>query len=106
MTSPYSSTATEEVEVSGHIIDSLILPKILDIITAAGGHFEILKFTVGQTRNDPSFALLQVQILAPAPLFGSGLLLRMLTVVVLLGPITTSDGEAFASLTWNVLVGW
>ena len=29
----------------------------------------------------------------------------MLTVVVLLGPITTPEGEASASATWNVLVG-
>ena len=31
----------EEVQVRGHIIDSLILPKILDLITAAGGAFRI-----------------------------------------------------------------
>lgn len=55
------STFREDVEVSGHIIDSLILPKILDGITAAGGSFEIRKFTVGQTRRDPSFALISVQ---------------------------------------------
>lgn len=27
------ATFTEDVEIRGHIIDSLILPKILDIIT-------------------------------------------------------------------------
>jgi hypothetical protein len=27
----------EEVEISGHIIDSLILPKVSDTITANGG---------------------------------------------------------------------
>jgi lysine-ketoglutarate reductase/saccharopine dehydrogenase-like protein (TIGR00300 family) len=51
----------EDVEVSGHIIDSLILPKILDFITAAGGSFEICKISVGQTRRDPSHALLRVK---------------------------------------------
>lgn len=55
------ASPSEDVEVSGHIMDSLILPKILDLITAAGGHFEILKFTVGQTRKDPSYALLNVR---------------------------------------------
>ena len=44
-------------------------------------------------------------IVETAPSFGSGLLLRMLTVVLLLGPITTPDGEALASATWNVFVG-
>ena len=38
--SPADSTGefVEEVEVRGHIIDSLILPKILDVITAGGGN--------------------------------------------------------------------
>ena len=51
----------EDVQVSGHIIDSLILPKILDVITAAGGSFRIKQITIGQARNDPSFALVEVR---------------------------------------------
>lgn len=51
---------TEEVEIRGHIIDSLILPKILDIITAAGGTFRIKDISVGQARSDPSHALVEV----------------------------------------------
>ena len=51
----------EEVEVRGHIIDSLILPKVLDCITAAGGGFRIKHITVGQNRTDPSAALVEVQ---------------------------------------------
>ena len=51
----------EEVEVRGHIIDSLILPKILDIITAAGGAFRIKKISIGQARQDPSYALVEVE---------------------------------------------
>lgn len=51
----------EDVEVSGHIIDSLLLPKILDAIMAFKGTFEIRRITVGQRRLDPSYALVQVQ---------------------------------------------
>jgi lysine-ketoglutarate reductase/saccharopine dehydrogenase-like protein (TIGR00300 family) len=51
----------EEVEVRGHIIDSLILPKILDAITAAGGVFGIKHITIGQSRHDPSFAVVEVR---------------------------------------------
>ncbi len=51
----------EEVEVRGHIIDSLILPKILDVITASGGAFRIKRITIGQARNDPSYALVEVE---------------------------------------------
>lgn len=55
-----SDGVSEEVEVAGHIIDSLILPKILDEITALGGSFEISDINVGHKRNDPSYARLRV----------------------------------------------
>jgi lysine-ketoglutarate reductase/saccharopine dehydrogenase-like protein (TIGR00300 family) len=51
----------EDVEVRGHIIDSLILPKILDVITAGGGAFQIKNMTIGQGRTDASYALLEVR---------------------------------------------
>ena len=51
----------DEVEISGHIIDSLILPKILDCITSAGGAFRIKKISIDQARSDSSFALVEVR---------------------------------------------
>jgi lysine-ketoglutarate reductase/saccharopine dehydrogenase-like protein (TIGR00300 family) len=51
----------EEVEVRGHIIDSLILPKVLDLITAGGGAFRIKNINIGHGRVDPSYALLEVR---------------------------------------------
>lgn len=51
----------EEVEVRGHIIDSLILPKILDLITGSGGAFRLKNIAIGQARQDPSHALIEVQ---------------------------------------------
>ena len=44
-------------------------------------------------------------IVETAPSFGTGLLLRMLTVVVLLGPITTPVGAGSEIATWKVFVG-
>lgn len=55
----------EEVELRGHIIDSLILPKILDLIAAGGGTFKIKRITVGQSRNDPSYALVEIAARTP-----------------------------------------
>ncbi len=55
----------QEVEIRGHIIDSLILPKVLDAITARGGTFRINKISIGQHRSDPSYAL--VEVTAPTP---------------------------------------
>lgn len=51
----------EDVEVRGHIIDSLILPKVLDQITTLGGQFRIKHISIGQERTDPSAALIEVR---------------------------------------------
>lgn len=51
----------EDVELHGHIIDSLILPKVLDVITSRGGQFRIKQIAIGQKRGDPSNALISVQ---------------------------------------------
>ena len=57
--------AVEEVEVRGHIIDSLLLPKILDRVTTSGGQFRIKDIAIGQQRNDPSYALIDVMADSP-----------------------------------------
>jgi len=50
----------EIVELRGHLIDSLILPKVLDTIMALGAHFEIQQVEVGVRPQDPSFARLLI----------------------------------------------
>ncbi|MBI3866415.1 MAG: TIGR00300 family protein [Planctomycetia bacterium] len=55
------ATFVEEVEIAGHIIDSLILPKVLDEIAALGGRHDIIEIKVGQNRKDPSFARLKIE---------------------------------------------
>ena len=52
--------SVEEVEVRGHIIDSLLLPKILDRVTTAGGQFRIKDIAIGQQRSDPSYAVIDI----------------------------------------------
>ena len=52
--------AREVVEVEGHIIDSLTLAKVLDVIDNAGGDYRILDMDIGRTRTDPSRARLEV----------------------------------------------
>jgi hypothetical protein len=58
---PDDNSIIEEVEISGHIIDSLILPKVLDTITANGGKFRITNIAIGQARHDPSNAVVEVR---------------------------------------------
>ena len=51
---------SETIELRGHIIDSLILPKVLDEILRAGGNFKIDQIKIGQQRVDQSFARIEV----------------------------------------------
>src|SRR5437868_9302214 len=51
----------EEVELYGHIIDSLLLPKILDEILTQGGNYVIKDIQIGRRMNDPSHARLEVR---------------------------------------------
>src|ERR1700722_16957489 len=50
----------EEIEVRGHIVDSLLLPKILDRILLMGGTFEIRECKIGVHRTDPSYARIAI----------------------------------------------
>lgn len=54
------------VEISGHIIDSLILPKVLDLIIHLGAEFEILEVQIGHRRSDRSYARIQIDAATPA----------------------------------------
>ena len=51
---------SQEVEVKGHLIDSMILTKIFDKIMNRGGEFEILELSVGKKKKDTSYAKLRV----------------------------------------------
>ena len=51
---------SETIELRGHIIDSLILPKVLDQILTRGAGFKIAEIKIGQKRADQSFARIEV----------------------------------------------
>ncbi|HOA74753.1 MAG TPA: TIGR00300 family protein [Phycisphaerae bacterium] len=59
---------TEEITLEGHIIDSLILSKVLDDILAYGADFRITEMRVGQTKDDRSFARVEVSADSPSAL--------------------------------------
>jgi lysine-ketoglutarate reductase/saccharopine dehydrogenase-like protein (TIGR00300 family) len=51
----------QEIEVSGHLIDSMILTRIFDYVMDLQGDFQVLEFTVGKKKGDPSYARLLVK---------------------------------------------
>ncbi len=52
--------ATEIVDIEGHIVDSLILAKVLDAVVAAGGDYRVLDLDLGRSSRDPSRAAVEV----------------------------------------------
>ncbi|HKC79060.1 MAG TPA: TIGR00300 family protein [Nitrosopumilaceae archaeon] len=50
-----------EVEVKGHLIDSMILTKIFDVIMDLDGEFQVQEFRVGKRKKDESYAKILVQ---------------------------------------------
>jgi lysine-ketoglutarate reductase/saccharopine dehydrogenase-like protein (TIGR00300 family) len=52
--------ASEVVDLEGHIIDSLTLAKVMDMILAAGAEYRLLQVEIGKTNADPSRARLEV----------------------------------------------
>jgi lysine-ketoglutarate reductase/saccharopine dehydrogenase-like protein (TIGR00300 family) len=51
---------TCDVEMEGHLIDSLILTKALDKIMDMGGEFEIKAFRIGERKDDTSYVQITV----------------------------------------------
>jgi lysine-ketoglutarate reductase/saccharopine dehydrogenase-like protein (TIGR00300 family) len=58
---PATHSFVEEVQLQGHIIDSLLLPKVLDEILTGGGSYVIKDIQVGQRQSDPSHARIEVR---------------------------------------------
>ncbi len=51
----------EDIKLEGHIIDSMVLPRVLDDILDLGGDFRFLHFRVGREKFDHSRAVIRVQ---------------------------------------------
>ena len=58
---PARQSVVEEVEITGHIIDSLLLPKVLDEILTHGGSYVLKDIRIGQRQADPSYARIEVR---------------------------------------------
>jgi lysine-ketoglutarate reductase/saccharopine dehydrogenase-like protein (TIGR00300 family) len=55
------SPVSELVEMTGHIVDSLLLTKVLDTILSRGGSYHIRELTLGEKQDDASRALIELR---------------------------------------------
>lgn len=58
----------EHVEMHGHIVDSLLLPKVLDAVLTRGGTYHIEQFQLGERQDDTSSARIEIRADSPAAL--------------------------------------
>ena len=81
--------AHEVVEAEGHLIDSHVMEQIFDKVVANSGRFEVEKFSIGRTNEEPSFLRLRVE----AP--DAGAMQRLLEDLLVLGcsPVDAGDVE-------------
>src|SRR5262245_10800412 len=59
-----ATTFSEVVEAEGHLIDSQILNAVFDTVVKGDASFEVLKFNIGRSNDDPSF--ISMRISAPS----------------------------------------
>jgi lysine-ketoglutarate reductase/saccharopine dehydrogenase-like protein (TIGR00300 family) len=81
------------IEVRGHIIDSMILPKILDELMDLGVEFTIERMEVGRQKRDTSYARIEVVASSQDDLD------RAINEAVRLGALTLSLEEASLRVT-------
>src|SRR5437870_2013768 len=53
-------THSKTLLLEGHIIDSMMLPQLLDLVMGLGGSFDIQELKVGQRKQDPSTCRIEV----------------------------------------------
>jgi lysine-ketoglutarate reductase/saccharopine dehydrogenase-like protein (TIGR00300 family) len=58
---PKTKSFVEEIELQGHIIDSLLLPKVLDEILTRGGTYVLKEITLGKRQIDPSYTRIEIK---------------------------------------------
>lgn len=56
-----TTSFVEEVELQGHIIDSLLLPKVLDEIVTRGGTYVMKEMKLGKRQIDPSYTRIEIK---------------------------------------------
>ncbi len=74
--------------LEGHIIDSMILPQVMDMVMDLGGNFTIEELRVGQHKTDPSRC--RMEVVAPSP----GVLDEIVRRARALGALAAADDAA------------
>ena len=50
----------QKIELRGHIVDSYMLPQVMDAIMDLGGNYEVEEFELGRSKNQTSYCLMRL----------------------------------------------
>ena len=56
----YHMKFSREIELRGHIVDSGILAKVMDLVVEYNGDFDTEEFSLGRQKTDPSYAKMKI----------------------------------------------
>ncbi len=91
--SPHASAIQSRViSLSGHLLDSGLVNRVLDTIVSGGGSFQVLNFHLGEQRLDISTA--EVKVSAP----DAGVMADIMGQLIDLGAMSASDEISAATL--------
>ena len=99
-TQPLAAVESREIRLEGHLLDSGLLDKALDLIVDGSGSFQILEFNLGRQRQSISQARLKVS--APSAVALEGIMGRL---IVLGAGLTIPSGEPELKLEAVTQVG-
>lgn len=55
----------QKIELRGHIVDSYVLPQVMDGIMDLGGNYVVEEFELGRTKNETSYCLMRIIATTP-----------------------------------------
>ncbi|MTF37712.1 TIGR00300 family protein [Cyanobacterium aponinum] len=93
------SVVSKVLKMEGHLLDSGLMNRALDIIVKEGGSFKVLNFNLGLERQSPSNA--EVRVSAPS----NDVMEDILSQLIDLGAVSTPDKQVDANLETVVKAG-
>lgn len=93
------SVVSKVLKMEGHLLDSGLMNRALDIIVKEGGSFKVLNFNLGLERQSPSNA--EVRVSAPS----NDVMEDIISQLIDLGAVSTPDKQVDANLETVVKAG-
>src|SRR5579872_2661165 len=92
---PLSTVQSRELKLEGHLLDSGLLDRALELTVQSGGSFQILHFNLGKQRQSTSNA--DIKISAPSEEVLDKIMGQMIELGAVVGPRQENDAELKAT---------